>query len=202
MDNYLQTTKAAARRFCTYDFAEIARKPGVFESESHFSLIFLGETARISKKTGEVTFPETGRAGNFRESLTIYDYLCDGKPGARAAGEFCPVGSLPGIFVGGSGLGLNGNALAEKIHRAPEAFRKACAAIGGREVALGDMGFEIPVFQGLTMMLKFYHADEEFPATMTLLWDRNILHFIRYETVYYLGGCVLGRLEGLMREFS
>ncbi len=200
MNNYEKMLDAARMRFLSYSIEQLRQQPGVADAGDILVIRFLDMEAKICKADGQIFLD--GQRADFRQALTIYDYLCDGKPGARAAGEFCPVGILPGIFVGGSGLGLNGNALAEKIHRAPEAFRKACAAIGGREVALGDMGFEIPVFQGLTMMLKFYHADEEFPATMTLLWDRNILHFIRYETVYYLGGCVLGRLEGLMREFS
>ena len=106
------------------------------------------------------------------------------------------MGSLPGIYVGGSGLMMSGDSLAKQIDSAPERFRAACQAMGGREVALGDLGFEIPAFPGVAMCLKFYFGDEEFPPQLTFLWDKNILQFVRYETVYYIAGCIRERLQG------
>ena len=100
------------------------------------------------------------------------------------------------ITVGGSGLVMSGGAQAKRIDAEPHRVRAACHAIGGREVALGDLGFEIPVFPGVAMCLKFYFGDEEFPPQLTFLWDKNMLQFVRYETVYYIAGCVQKRLLG------
>ena len=44
---------------------------------------------------------------------------------------------------------------------------------------LGDMAYRLPVFPGLDMMLKFYHADEDFPPSLDLLWDKNTLQFLQ-----------------------
>ena len=61
-------------------------------------------------------------------------------------------------------------------------------------VRMGDIGFEFPVFQDIKVILKFYHADEEFPASLTLLWDANLLQFVFYETVFYIAGCLLSMI--------
>ena len=61
----------------------------------------------------------------------------------------------------------------------------------GKPVALGDMGFRFPVFGPLSVIVKFYRADEDFPASITFLWDENMLSFVFYETVFYVAGFIL-----------
>lgn len=194
MNNYEKMMADARLRFTAYDMGTLAQRPGVRETADELITEFLGETVHIPKKTGELTVG--GRIADFGETLAVFDWLCDGKPNAKAAGEYCAVGSLPGIYVGGSGLMMSGDSLAKQIDSAPERFRAACQTMGGREVALGDLGFEIPVFPGVAMCLKFYFGDEEFPPQLTFLWDKNILQFVRYETVYYIAGCIRERLQG------
>ncbi len=195
MDNYAIMTADAARRFCTYDFEALAVKNGVSRISDRLEFCFLGDLTQVDRHTGAVTFPQLGRNADFCEALTVYDWLCDSKPNARAAWEFCPVTSLPGVLVSGSGLTLNGNRLASSIDGDPDLFCQVCEAMGGEAVSMGDMGYQFIALPGLPVRVKFYHSDEEFPASMTLLWDKNILQFIRYETVYYLAGCLLDRLE-------
>lgn len=63
----------------------------------------------------------------------------------------------------------------------------------------GDMGFQINAFPDLPLQMKFYGSDQEFSPSLTLLFDANILQFIRYETVYYLSGCLIRRLEAALQ---
>ena len=159
---------------------------------------FLGAMTRVDSGTGEVTFswpwgPDW--EADYSEALSVYDWLCDRKPDATSSGEFCPVGSLPGVYVGGGGLSMSGGSFSEKIDKAPDRFRAACVSLGGAELPLGDLGFRLNVFPDLPMVLKFYHGDEDFPPSLTLLWDKNTLRFVRYETVYYIAGCLLDRLS-------
>ncbi len=193
MNNYEKMLEAARLRFLDYDISRLASRPGVTDEGDRLTTQFLGQRAEVRKADGRIFLD--GQPANFGQGLTIYDWLCDGKPDACASYDFCPVTSLPGIFVAGKGLTLNGDRLASAIDKNPEAFRTACKALGGTEIAAGDMGFQLMPLPGLPMQLKFYHSDEEFPATLTLLWDKNILQFLRYETVYYLAGCLLRRLE-------
>ncbi len=193
MDNYAVAQRAAERRFCTYDPDIILQKPGVSEENGYICTVFLGEAVRVDMQTGKVYI--SGRDADFCESMTVFDWLCDRSPDVKASGKFCPVSSLPGVLVSGSGLVINTAALAKKIDTAPQGLIRACEAMGGIATGAGDIGFQLPVFPDLSMQLKFYHSDEDFPASLTLLWDKNILQFIRYETVYYLAGCLIKKLS-------
>ena len=200
MNNYEKMMADARLRFTAYDMTVLAKRPGVQAQSDALIMEFLGETVYIPKKTGELTIG--GRKADFGETLSIFDWLCDGKQDAKAAEDYCMVGSLPGIYVGGSGLVMSGDALAKRIDSAPDAFRTACLSMGGREVDMGDLAFCVPVFPGVAMCLKFYFADEEFPPQLTFLWDKNMLQFVRYETVYYIAGCIRERLCSLMDVYS
>ncbi len=195
MNNYDVMRRAAEARFRTYDLNKILENPHAFLENDAVCTTFLGEPVRVDIHTGAVTVG--GRPGNFGETLTIFDWLCDRKENARAAWDFCPVSSLPGVLVSGSGLVMNCDALAAKIDRAPVSFLCACQALGGKPTGAGDIGYELMAFPDMPLQIKFYHADEDFPASMTLLWDKNTLRFIRYETVYYLAGCLRQRLDAL-----
>lgn len=198
MNNYELAQENARAHFLSYDSRLLAKAPGVWEQGEYLTFPFLGVMARIEKATGQITFSHDGFLtqwkADFSEALSVYDWLCDRKPEAAASGEFCPVSSLPGVYVSGSGLSMTGGKLPAAIDREPEVFRNACAALGAKRHPLGDIGFVLDIFPGLPMALKFYHGDEDFPPALTLLWDRNILDFVRYETVYYIAGVLIRRI--------
>ncbi len=196
MSNYDHMLADALRRFTTYDPAALAAHPGVEQRANQLHTVFLGEPVVLDHQKGTATVG--GRSADFGETLSILDWLCDGDPCAKAAEEYCTVSSLPGVYVGGSGLTMRADALAQKIHENPEAFRCACRCMGGKELPLGDLGCSLSIFPGLSVCLKFYFGDEEFPPQLTLLWDKNILQFVRYETVYYIAGCLRNRLQRLL----
>ena len=172
--------------------AALAAKAGVEDTPAHLKTKFFGQAVLIRKCDGAVTVD--GRRASFEEALSVYDWLCDRRDGAAAKGAYCPVGSLPGVFVGGKGLGMELPKLARRIHEAPDAFANAARAMGAEQLPLGDLGFRFEIFPGLSVCLKFYFGDEDFPPKLTLLWDENILQFVRYETVYYIAGCLSQRL--------
>lgn len=196
MSNYDCMQEAARQRFIRYDMAVLAARAGVRALPDSIATSFFDQDVRVDSLTGQITVG--GEKAGFSQALSIYDWLCDRRPDAVAANEFCPVGSLPGVFVGGSGLGIVPAKLAQAIHRNPDGFCRACEKMRGTPVPMGDLGYQIEIFPGLPMCLKFYFADEEFPPSLTLLWDRNILRFVRYETVYYIAGCLQERLLRLM----
>lgn len=200
MNNYELAKEQARLYFLEKDRADLGKRTGVRVNGNNFLVTFLGAETEIRRDTGAVYSTLLGKTweADFGETLSVYDWLCDRKPEARASGDFCPVSSLPGVYVSGSGLSMTGGPLPARIHRDPACFQRACAALGGTSVPLGDLGIRLQVFPDLPMLLKFYHADEDFPACLTLLWDRNTLDFVRYETVYYIAGTLFGRLLRLM----
>lgn len=194
MNNYDIMLRAAQQRFTGYDMVALAKRPGVEDGGAYLYTTFFSQKVAIHKSTGAITV--AGQPADFGQTLSILDWLCDRRENAAAAEEFCPVGSLPRVYVSGSNLVISGDALAQKIHHAPDAFRQTMAEMGAKPVSLGDLGFQLQIFPDLPMCLKFYFGDEEFPPQLTLLWDQNILQFVRYETVYYIAGCLLRYLSG------
>lgn len=198
INNYDIMRQAAMTRFCGYDPESYRHKPGVRVTEKTVFTHFLGMDTQISRENGQVTL--LSQPADFSETLAVLDWLCDGLPEAAAAGTYCPVSSLPGVFVRGNGLYMDWAELAMEIQAQPERFRQGIVSMGGRVLPLGDLGGEIPVFPGLFMRIKSYRGDGEFPPSVTLLWDENILSFIRYETVYYLADALKKRLKICLRE--
>lgn len=74
------------------------------------------------------------------------------------------------------------------------------AALGGRREGRGDVAFRLYPFPFLPVLFQFWSSDEDFPASLTILWDENTLDFVRYETTYYIAGHLLRRLLELMGE--
>ncbi len=195
MNNYDKMLADAQKRCAGYDMAALAAKPGVEDMPEHLKTKFIGQEVQVFKADGAVTVD--GRPATFGQALSVYDWLCDRKADAVASGDFCPVSSLPGVYASGKGLGMNMPTLSKRIHEEPERFRAVMAALGAHKLDLGDIGYRLDVFPDLPMCLKFYFGDEEFPPQLSLLWDKNSLRFVRYETIYYIAGCLHERLKTL-----
>lgn len=179
-------------RFASYDTNKISGKPGVTDCGDTLHTQFLGGQVVIKKADGTVTVD--GKRADFNSAMSVFDWLCDGKADAAAFGRYAPVSSLPGVLVSGNGLMMDSPSVAEMADQQPEKLRTTLLKMGAREISIGDMGFEVPLFPGICLRLKFYFRDEEFAPSVTFLWDENILQFVRYETVYYIAGAITKKL--------
>ena len=195
--NYEISLQNAMKRFCGYDMTILSQKNGITDRGEYLETRFFGMKTIIEKKSGVIT--ANGEKADFCETLSVFDWLCDREPDAKASGRFCPVSSLPGVFVRGKGLMMKSRELSDMIHKKPDLFREKCLKMGGKMVDLGDVGAEIEIFPGLPMELKFYFGDEEFPPDITFLWDENILQFVRYETVYYIAATLQKYLKSYIQ---
>ena len=80
----------------------------------------------------------------------------------------------------------------------PEKLKKACLALGGIELPMGELSFQVPLFDFLPVMVQFWSSDDEFPAVFKLMWDENVLQFLRFETVCYAARFLVNRLQAHM----
>ena len=184
MNNYDKLQKAAQQRFCGYDKNILAKKDGVCEDADHLYTRFFMQEVKIRKLDGEITVD--GRPAGFGEALAVYDWLCDRRENACAVNEYCQVEQLASVHLSGGGLPITAPVLAQKIQMQPQRFAQLCRQMGGKEMQLGDIGCCVEIFPGLCVCIKFYYGDDEFAPSVSLLWDKNILQFVRYETVYYI----------------
>ena len=194
-DNYAIQAEEARLRFLTYDQAAMPAQ----KDDEFLYLRFCGFDYRICRADGHLfrrVEDSWLSADSHGEVLTIYDYLCDAKPGRSPARE-----AVSMAFLGGhvhSGLAAASGSLEKAIDQNPESFRRACLLLGGREAEGGDLCFELDLFPDLPVRLRFWHADEDFPPSLDLLWDRNTLLFLRYETTWFAAGVLRTRLREAM----
>lgn len=202
MDNYEIARDRAQAYFLNFDQDSIICRWRLDHDESFLYVEFLGNSYAVCRKTGMITRRHDGMQAGFSEALSIFDFLCHSEEAQFPAGSFAPVNSLPGAPKAG-GVETNFHAsTAKALDQDPEGFRQACLALGGTPVDMGDIGYRFSVFGQLELILKFYRSDEDFPASITLLWDKNTLQYIFYETTFYVAGFLLQTIQEQMLRNS
>ena len=98
-----------------------------------------------------------------------------------------------GDFFKNSGPAFSGSGAALDI---------VCRRLGGIHQPKGDVSYELALFPFLPLILRFWEADEEFPASLQALVDRNTLDFLRYETLMFALDYVVKRLNTLCAEMT
>jgi len=200
MDNYQLSRDRAQEYFLNFDQAQLIRNWNLRTDADWLYLSFLGQPYRVCRENGSIFRCRDDSQADFSEVLSIFDLLCHKGEAKVAAGTFAPVNSLKGA-PRAVGVGTDFHSrTAAVFDRNPEAFCRACERLGGVPVRMGDIGYQFPLFQELSVILKFYHADEDFPASVTLLWDSNTLDFVFYETVFYIAGFLLGQIAEAMKK--
>ena len=141
-----------------------------------------------------------GHEADFNVSLSIYDVLCGSHPNRTLSGQFAPINSVASNYhtkdLGGS---VFGNCPAY-FSEYPEKLEEALIALGGVKEGKGDIAYRINTFPFLPIRVQFWEADEDFSASLQILWDTNTLQYLRYETTYYVAGHLLHRLRELMEK--
>lgn len=196
-DNYALQAEFARQLFLGYDQTDIISRTNPAYDRDWLYLSMLNRPYRISRREGHIFRQKDGQwvsADSHGEVLTIFDYLCDSKPGRSLSGRWMTTAALGGHVH--TGLFSGPGPLETAIDRNPEAFRAACIALGGTPVEGGDLSFRLPFFPDLPVLVRFWHSDDEFPPALDCLWDANALQFLRYETLYYALGLLRRVLSG------
>lgn len=205
ISNYEQMKLQMQDHFLEYDQSVMIQRFSLEADDAYLYMNFLGRPYRVSRSSGKVEWSENGFddafAADYNEAMSIYDVLCCSKEGCRLSGTFVSVNNLPGIVVGArSGSGMFSES-ARFFDGKAEALRLACERLGGQAIDQGDVGFRLKVFDFLPLELRFWESDEDFPPSLNLLWDRNLLDFIHYETSYFIAGHLMRRLrEFILKE--
>ena len=67
-------------------------------------------------------------------------------------------------------------------------------------MAGADVTCRIPVTPFFPVLLQFWEGDDEFPPKLMLLWDKNSMRFLHFETTFYLQGDIAQRLLRQLNE--
>jgi len=207
ISNYEITKKRVQKDFLKYHQEKMIQKFSLKADENYLYINFISHLYRINRKTGYLEWSEdnfeTCVEGDFNEALTIYDLLCDSKDNCRAANDYINLGSLSALQSSSKKLGDGLFGDKEKLfdHK-EETFSKVCEKLGGIKAGKGDVAYEIPLFDFVSCRIQFWNSDDEFEAQLQIFMDKNILDFIRYETVWYAVGHLIKRLMEEMRSLE
>ncbi len=86
------------------------------------------------------------------------------------------------------------NALADAFVKNREGLFAALKKFGAKEVDYGDAAFEIPFLPMIKVLLVFEDADDEFPASVRLLYDRNSIYYMPHEQLGDISWFIAGRV--------
>lgn len=195
-NNYLIQAAQAKERFLTYDQKLLAEKFSLDYDRDYLYMDFLSRRYRLSRKTGDLQFREGERwcdGNSFEEVMTLLDLLCDSREDRWISGAWQNMQSF-GLQFHQNLLEEPRDPVAERIHRDPEWFCRACEALGARKIPGGDYGYAAELFDGLEIGILFWHGDEEFAPRLRWLWDANAKMYLRYETMYFAVGLLKRRL--------
>jgi hypothetical protein len=203
--NYDITRDKMEKKFLEYDQSRMIKKFALEYDDDYIYITFISRLYRVGRKTGRAEWTEDGFKtavhGGFNDSMTIFDVLCCSEDDCRLSGRFTSVNMLKGTAqTQHLGEGLN-QSIADSFSGHMEELKNALLSLGGRQNALrtsADVDFTVYAFPFLPLEFRFWDADDEFPASMSILMDENILSYMHYETTYYMVGHLLDRITELM----
>ena len=156
-----------------------------------------GMTKKIHKYTATGDVEEQAgqwRPGSFGAHMAIFDALCRETVGTLS-GKWSTVNHLEGLHHPGVGEETMYGDIALAFSGKQEQIRQIGAQWGAEPFPVGDAAFVLRIFPFLPMVFQFWEGDEEFPPQIRLLWDSNMLSFVRYETIWYIAADFLGEMK-------
>lgn len=201
MSNYEITKRRMRKEFLKYDQEKMIQKFHLRHDSDYLYISFLGRSYRIDRAQGNIMwsendFPDANEA-EYNDAMTIYDVLCNSAPDCHLSGVFVNMKSLSSIQGGSAPLG-NGmfQETEQWLDHKNAALARACEKLNGTEVGKGDVAYQIPMFDFLPVMIRFWNSDEEFQASLEFFMDKNILAYMHYETVW----CAVSHLVTRLKE--
>ena len=141
---------------------------------------------------------------HYDEAMTLYDLFSYAKPTCKASNIMVNMKSLH-LQVAASApsstpfYARQEAAFAKAEERCPGIVNRALSLYGGCELhAAADCAFQFNVLSDLNMQVHFWLADEDFPASLQLYWDKTVLDYMHYETVWYANSFILNELVALL----
>ena len=199
-DNYRIQADRAKAAFLGKDQQKLICKLNLCHDNEYLYPRLFGQTYRICRATADFRRLAGGNwvdANSHSEVMTLLDLICDSSPDRHLAHRWRDMVSFGNMFHRQL---QEQDPWAARFSRDPQGLRRACNALGGIPFDQGDVACVLEVFDGLPVVLQLWLADEEFPATLRLLWDENALMYLKYETMYFAKALLLHRLEEIMGE--
>jgi len=197
--NYQQTFDLACAAIKEMDLEERARKAGGYYQKDPD-----GERIRIEcfSEPYHIHFPQIEFHSPAKKTISlvarilILHYLmkADGTP---LAAKWVPYKDVPGGMLYASVFARRvTEPLIKEFGDSAKRFKEAGLKMGGFLLDIGDASFIVQAFPQLPLQYVLWVGDEEFPASVQLLFDSSVDHYTSLEDMVVLGQMATGRLIG------
>lgn len=202
--NYDRQACKARALFLTYDQGRMIERHALEHDEDYLYLMFIGDRFRIARKSGEVEIcgQEAGAyhsCKDFPVLMSLFDALCYPQGTPKLSGEWRPLYNLQ-VTMSSPSADLFNQKYADLFSGHAGRLWEACQSLGGVKEQLlagADVCCRFALFPFFPAQFRFWDADDEFPAKIQILWDRNSLQFLHFETLYYVMGHLMKKLEAV-----
>lgn len=188
--NYDKMKNSMTTVFLQYNQEQMIQKFALEADQNYLYLDFIGRKYRVARNSGIIQWSDnnfqTANEAGYNEVMTIYDVLCYSKENCHLAHEFVNVNSLSSIK--GGNLSPSDNIFqhqASFFDGRISQLDTACRALFGKKLEKGDVAYQLNLFSFLPVIIRFWESDDEFPATLQILVDKNTLDYMHYETLMF-----------------
>ena len=203
ISNYELMRDKMEKKFLDFDQEKMIEKYALKHDGDYLYLNFIGREYRIGRKSGRVELTDdhfvTAVHAGYNDAMTIFDVLSRTEEESCLSGRFVSLNGLKGTVHAAAGGELFTSAAKSFEHRV-EQLSAACEALGGSREGVGDVSARIQLFDFLPVILQFWDSDDEFPPTLKIMWDENILSCMHFETTFFAAGHLLERLRDIMGQ--
>jgi len=168
---------------------------GLERSDGNWVLPVLGEKITIDLSAGQLSTGDGEEISAAWRILVLHYTAINGKPEDREPSivfaDLPESRTYAGIYQGRVISRLCGT-----VGRDGEALGVAALTLGGKPVEAGDLAYDFEIFPRVKFRLIWHAADDEFPASATLLMPDNIEAYFCSEDVVVLSERLVSRLCG------
>lgn len=191
--NYEIMKHQMQRVFAERDLAAAAEKWHLEMSDGVIRLQFIAREYNIDVKSGIVLRADNGAEAGYNEAMTLYDILS--REPAVPFEKYAPISSFTRLHTTSGGNRSIFDGVRDVFDHKEAKLARACEALGGVPFGNSDVGYVLPIFNGLNVIMQFWNSDDEFGPELKLMCDQNSLSFMNYETMMFMLSHLMSRLR-------
>lgn len=203
LSNYEIMRNQMRSEFIKYDQTRMIQKYSLKNDMKYLYLDFVLRHYRINRKNGIVEWSDdcfmNCMEADYNESMTIYDVLCYAKNTFGLSGKYCSLNMLKGTMkssIPGSNMFQKA---ADCFNGKVKELEAVCELLGEKVDIKGDVAARLYPFSFLPVIIQYWEADDEFPANLKFMFDENILEYMHYETIFFMTGHLISRIQDMIR---
>ena len=177
------------------DGASVASRVGIRYDDGEYLVPFLDHAYRVTPATHTIeraTDPENaGPVVSTHLFLCMLSFLISGEL-RKPEKTWMTEKELPGgsvFFQGPHAMPIQ--PIIDAFGRNVEALVIRGATLGGTQSEFGDASIELSVLPGIRMCIAIWEADDEFPASCTIMFDRSFKGMFNLDIVYAIAASVI-----------